>query len=134
MLFRGLSKKIDVYANINSFRFKSHNKSIIIDTYVYIKHEETRSKILSVGELPQDLVNAEKVNLFSGNSKLDKLDILIAFARYGTIKVTGKYTLINPTITCHGVSNFKKIFNGYESGIFNKIFESAGAIAVHIKQ
>lgn len=132
-IFLGLSKKIDVHINLKYFRFKVGNKSLTLNTYLYIEKEHENWSIASIGEAPKKGQNTQRIDLFEGPSEVCKFHALAAFFAYAISELTSKRAMLRPTFNCYDVKNLNSVLNGYEDGIIIRALEDAGAMKVIIK-
>ena len=132
-IFTSLSKNINVYIALDSFRFEIDDKTITLKTYIYVKNENDELSIVSVGNEPEDKTNTERIDLFTGKSNINKYDVLVAFLKSAVAQLVNKRAMIRPTINCYGSKQLNKILNGYEEGVLTRAFEEVGAMLVNIK-
>lgn len=131
LFLKYFSPKITVQLNNDSVSFISSKRTIQLGSYFFLKKRRDKYEIVSVGEVPTDNIHSEKVDLFRSDSRSDKFECLIAFMKHGLSTVTSKFALVRPTIICKGVENMNPLLNGYEEGLFRRIFEEAGAVDVY---
>lgn len=132
-IFTRLSKPITVYISLESFRIETEHKSITLQTYLYVAYQNNTLTVASVGEEPEDKTHTERVDLFTGQSRFDKYDILVAFLKHAISQVVSKRAMIRPTIHCYGSKHLGSVMNGYEAGILTRAFEEVGAMLIYIK-
>lgn len=116
------------------FVFTQEQRSISLDTYLYVDATADGLRVAAVGERPATAAPALiRVDLFreaalpTTSRPIEKMECLEPFVRYALQKLKDRRNIVRPIITVRHASALAGPLGGYHRAVLREAFEAAGA-------
>ena len=119
----------------HSFYFTQGNKSLQVQTYVYVSGDNP-PRIMSVGNEFPGFQNCRKISLFeraADASAISKGEYLDAFLRYAFASLARTRAIVRPKVIFKNSQSLQEYLSGYQQSVLSDAAARPGAREIHFK-